>query len=56
MTKFINCGLVTFPHIQSNGNYSRIVNSVTRDGCYDFLNTFAEKLSEKIGVFDSKQS
>jgi hypothetical protein len=28
----------------------------TRDRCYDFLNTFAEKFSEKIGVFDSKQS
>jgi hypothetical protein len=24
--------------------------------CYDFLNIFAEKLGEKIGVFDSKQS
>jgi hypothetical protein len=24
--------------------------------CYDFLNFFAEKFSEKIGVFDSKQS
>jgi hypothetical protein len=23
--------------------------------CYDFLNIFAEKFSEKIGVFDSKQ-
>jgi hypothetical protein len=28
----------------------------TRDRCYDFLNIFAEKFSEKIGVFDSKQS
>jgi hypothetical protein len=27
-----------------------------RDRCYDFLNIFAEKFSEKIGVFDSKQS
>jgi hypothetical protein len=26
------------------------------DRCYDFLNIFAEKFSEKIGVFDSKQS
>jgi hypothetical protein len=26
------------------------------DRCYDFLNFFAEKFSEKIGVFDSKQS
>jgi hypothetical protein len=26
------------------------------DRCYDFLNIFAEKISEKIGVFDSKQS
>jgi hypothetical protein len=29
---------------------------VTGDRCYDFLNIFAEKFSEKIGVFDSKQS
>jgi hypothetical protein len=28
----------------------------TRDRCYDFLNIFAEKFSEKIGVFDIKQS
>jgi hypothetical protein len=26
------------------------------DRCYDFLNIFALKFSEKIGVFDSKQS
>jgi hypothetical protein len=26
------------------------------DRCYDFLIIFAEKFSEKIGVFDSKQS
>jgi hypothetical protein len=26
---------------------------VTRDRCYDFLNIFAEKFSEKIGVFCS---
>jgi hypothetical protein len=26
------------------------------DRCYDFLNIFAEKFSEKIGVFDSRQS
>jgi hypothetical protein len=26
------------------------------DRCYDILNIFAEKISEKIGVFDSKQS
>jgi hypothetical protein len=26
------------------------------DQCYDFLNIFAEKFSEKISVFDSKQS
>jgi hypothetical protein len=25
-------------------------------GCYDFLNIFAKKFGEKIGVFDSKQS
>jgi hypothetical protein len=30
--------------------------TVTRDRCYDFLNIFAEKFCEKIGVFDSKQS
>jgi hypothetical protein len=29
---------------------------VTRDRGYDFLNIFSEKFSEKIGVFDSKQS
>jgi hypothetical protein len=29
---------------------------VTRDRSYDFKNIFAEKFSEKIGVFDSKQS
>jgi hypothetical protein len=28
---------------------------VSWDRCYDFLNIFAEKFSEKIGVFDSKQ-
>jgi hypothetical protein len=26
------------------------------DRCYDFLNIFAKKFSEKIGVFVSKQS
>jgi hypothetical protein len=26
------------------------------DRCYDYLNIFAEKIGEKIGVFDSKQS
>jgi hypothetical protein len=31
-------------------------NLPTGDRCYDFLNIFAEKFSEKIGVFDSKQS
>jgi hypothetical protein len=29
---------------------------VTRDRCYDFKNIFAEKFSEKIGVFESIQS
>jgi hypothetical protein len=29
---------------------------VTRDRCYDFLNIFAEKFTEKIGAFCSKQS
>jgi hypothetical protein len=29
---------------------------MSMDRCYDFLNIFAEKFSEKIGVFDSKQS
>jgi hypothetical protein len=29
---------------------------LSRDRCYDFLNIFAEKIGEKIGVFDSKQS
>jgi hypothetical protein len=28
----------------------------TWDRCYDFKNIFAKKFSEKIGVFDSKQS
>jgi hypothetical protein len=28
----------------------------SRDRCYDFLNIFAKIFSEKIGVFDSKQS
>jgi hypothetical protein len=28
----------------------------TWDRCYDYLNIFAEKFSEKFGVFDSKQS
>jgi hypothetical protein len=28
----------------------------TRDRCYEFKNIFAEKFSEKIGVFYSKQS
>jgi hypothetical protein len=32
------------------------VRILTRDRCYDFLNIFAEKFSEKIGVFNSKQS
>jgi hypothetical protein len=27
-----------------------------RDRCYDFLNIFAEKFSEKIGVFDSNKA
>jgi hypothetical protein len=30
-----------------------VAGRVTRDRCYDFLNIFAEKFSEKIGVFDS---
>jgi hypothetical protein len=29
---------------------------ITWDRCYDFLNIFAEKFSEDIGVFDAKQS
>jgi hypothetical protein len=29
---------------------------MTRDQCYDFKNIFAEKFSEKIGVFYSKQT
>jgi hypothetical protein len=28
----------------------------SRDQCYDFKNIFAKKFSEKIGVFESKQS
>jgi hypothetical protein len=34
--------------------YSTAVQSRVR--CYDFLNVLAEKIGEKIGVFDSKQS
>jgi hypothetical protein len=30
--------------------------NLPRDRCYDFLNIFAEKFSENIGVFDSKRS
>jgi hypothetical protein len=30
--------------------------STTWDRCNDFLKIFAEKFSEKMGVFDSKQS
>jgi hypothetical protein len=33
-----------------------VVVSRSWDRCYDFLNIFDEKFSEKIGVFDSKQS
>jgi hypothetical protein len=33
-----------------------VVNTVTRDRCYDLFNIFAEKIGEKNGVFDSKQS
>jgi hypothetical protein len=35
---------------------SSVTASPSRDLCYDFKNIFAEKISEKIGVFDSKQS
>jgi hypothetical protein len=44
------------------GNYRcgkkriRFQDSMFWDRCYDFLNIFAEKFSEKIGVFESKQS
>jgi hypothetical protein len=34
----------------------RFTDRMTRDRCYDFLNIFAEKFSEKKGVFYSKQS
>jgi hypothetical protein len=33
----------------------RYSSGMTWDRCYDFWNIFAEKFSEKIGVFDSKQ-
>jgi hypothetical protein len=33
-----------------------VISRVTRDRCYDYLNIFAKKFGEKIGVFDSKQS
>jgi hypothetical protein len=39
-----------------NRKRPQVRNRVTRDRCYDFLNIFAEKFCEKIGVFDSKQS
>jgi hypothetical protein len=32
------------------------VTQISKDRCYDFINIFAEKFGEKIGVFDSKQS
>jgi hypothetical protein len=35
---------------------AQLLSMVTRDRCCDFLNIFGEKFSEKIGVFDSKQS
>jgi hypothetical protein len=35
---------------------AKVMNSVTRDRCYDYLKIFAEKFGDKIGIFDSKQS
>jgi hypothetical protein len=40
----------------SGGSGGRIGDNSSWDRCYDFLNIFAEKFSEKIGGFDSKQS
>jgi hypothetical protein len=36
-------------------HFGRLFRKLIWDRCYDFFN-FAEKFSEKIGVFDSKQS
>jgi hypothetical protein len=42
---------------QPRGNrLMSFTNRATRERCYDFLNIFAEKFNEKIGVFYSKQS
>jgi hypothetical protein len=36
--------------------FQNVGGDTTRDRCYDFKNIFAEKFSENIGVFDSKQN
>jgi hypothetical protein len=37
-------------------HFGQFFHELIWDRCYDFKNIFAEKFSEKIGVFDSKQS
>jgi hypothetical protein len=37
------------------GDVDRHGDDGTWDRCYDFLNIFAEKFSEKIGVFDLRK-
>jgi hypothetical protein len=46
----------TLGYLSARAKNGLRTNRVTRDRCYDFLNIFAEKYREKIGVFDSKQS
>jgi hypothetical protein len=45
-------------HVLSRCKYKPVSANLyrTRERCYDFLNIFAEKFSEKMGIFDSKQS
>jgi hypothetical protein len=48
--------MITCPDNELSCILMRISFMRSWDRCYDFLNIFAEKISEKIGVFDSKQS
>jgi hypothetical protein len=52
MTSVMSKGLAAVSVSPSNRFSGGLKN---RDRCYEFLNIFAEKFSEKIGVFDSKQ-
>jgi hypothetical protein len=42
--------------VRTGGHFGRFGQGVQIGQCYDFFNIFAEKFSEKIGIFDSKQS